>query len=212
MSNIYIIDDHAMLREGLRTVLELAGHCVVGESAEPTQALADMVRLKPDAALLDLYLGERSGLEILEQAKERELATRFIVMSMSDTARHVAQSLRLGAFGYVLKDAPAKELLHAIETVAGGRKYLCSRASELAVEGLIEDLSVVRMSALSARERQVVQMVVRGRTSASIGQELQLSAKTVETYRSRVMSKLRVSNVPALVRLAIREGTLSAED
>lgn len=212
MADLYLIDDHEMLREGLRRVLENAGHRVVGETDNMASAVADLSRLEPALALLDLRLNHRSGFDVLEQVRARQLGTRVIMMTMSDNPRHVAKAMRLGAAGYVLKVSAAKELLHAVEAVAGGRKYLCARAAELAVEGLMADFESLNLSALSPREMQIVKMVVRGRTSAAIGEELQLSPKTVESYRSRVMSKLGVSDVPALVRLAVREKLISAEE
>lgn len=212
MSDIYLVDDHAMMRDGLRAVLEDAGHRVVGETDQPTQALADLVRLQPGVLLLDLQLGERSGFELLEQLGKRKLATRTIVLTMSAQPRHVAEAMRLGAQGYVLKGSPASEVLQAVEAVTGGRRHLGSQVAELAVEGLTLGAQGASIGALSARERQVILLVVRGQTSAAIGEQLHLSPKTVESYRSRLMAKLGVSDLPALVRLAIREGLISADD
>ena len=102
MTEIYLVDDHAMMRDGLRAVLQASGYRVVGESADPTLALADLQRLTPALLLLDLHLGERSGLELLTELQRRRLPTRTIVLSMSAQPRHVAEALRLGASGYVL--------------------------------------------------------------------------------------------------------------
>lgn len=212
MANLYLVDDHEMLREGLRKVLENAGHQVVGEADNPDAAVAELAQLGSTITILDLHLNRRSGSEVLEQVRARELDTRVIVMTMSSNPREVAAAMRLGAFGYVLKASATEELLHAVEAVANGRKYLCFRASELAVEGVMAGFESISLRTLSFREMQVVKMVVQGRTSAAISEELRISPKTVESYRSRVMSKLGVSDVPALVRLAIREKLISAED
>lgn len=212
MADIYLIDDHAILRDGLRTLLEHSGHRVIGEADQPTPALADLVRLRPPIVLLDVYLDHRSGFEVLEQLQRRDLPCRVIMTTMSAEPRHVAEALRLGAFGYVLKDSAAKELLGAIEAVASGRKYLCKRAAELAVEGLLQDHSATTVHTLSPRDRQVVLMVVRGQTSAAIAAEMNLTPMTVASYRSRLMLKLGVKNLPELVRLAVREGLIGAED
>lgn len=212
MSDIYLVDDHAMMRDGLRAVLEGAGHRVVGESDNPTQALADVVRLVPTLLLLDLHLGVRSGFEVLEQIQKRKLSTRVIMLTMSALPRHVAEAMRLGAQGYVLKGSRSRDVLAAVEAVAQGRKHLGSGVAELAVEGLMLDTGTGTIESLSAREQQVVLLVVRGHTSAAIGEQLHLSPKTVESYRSRLMAKLGVSDLPALVRLAIREGLLSADE
>ena len=211
MSSIYIVDDHAMVRDGLRAVLEHVGHHVVGESAQPTEALADLQRLVPAVLLLDLNLGARSGLDLLQQVQRRSLPTRTIIVTMSEQPRDVAEALRLGAGGYVLKGSPAREVLAAVCTVAGGGRHLGPHAAQLALQAR-DSVSAPGVDLLSTRERQVLQRVVRGATSAAIGTHLHLSPKTVDSYRSRLMIKLGVGNVPALVRLAIREGLLSAEE
>lgn len=212
MSDIYLVDDHAMMRDGLRAVLEGAGHRVVGEADEPTPALADMVRLAPAVLLLDLHLAQRSGFELLEQMNKRNLATRTVLLTMSAQPRHVAEAMRLGAHGYVLKGSPSREVLAAVEAVAQGRKHLGAGVAELAVQGLMQGGTAGGIAALSAREQQVIRLVVRGLTSAAIGERLHLSPKTVESYRSRLMAKLEVNDLPALVRLAIREGLISADE
>ncbi len=212
MSDIYLVDDHAMMRDGLRAVLEGAGHHVVGESDQPTPALADIVRLVPTVVLLDLHLSHRSGFELLEQLQRRKLSTRTILLTMSAQPRHVAEAMRLGAFGYVLKGSPSRDVLDAVEAVSQGRKYLGTGVAELAVEGLMGDTAPSSIESLSAREQQVILLVVRGMTSVAIGEQLHLSPKTVESYRSRLMAKLGVGDLPALVRLAIREGLISADD
>ena len=212
MSDIYLVDDHAMMRDGLRAVLEGAGHNVVGESDHPTPALADLIRLVPTVLLLDLHLDQRSGFELLEQVQRRKLTTRTIMLTMSALPRHVAEAMRLGAYGYVLKGSRSRELLDAVDAVSQGRKHLGSGVAELAVAGLMNDTQAGLIESLSAREQQVILLVVRGMTSAAIGEQLHLSPKTVESYRSRLMAKLGVSDLPALVRLAIREGLISADD
>lgn len=212
MTDVYLVDDHALMRDGLRAVLEDAGHRVTGEAEHPTPALADLQRLQPAILLLDLNLGERSGLELLEQVQQRKLPVRTIVLTMSAQARHVADALRLGAAGYVLKGAPASEVLRAIDAVLAGRRYLGPEAAELAVQGLTASPDASALATLSVREQQVLLLVVRGQTSAAIAEALNLSPKTVESYRSRLMAKLGVDDLTGLVRLAIREGLISAHE
>lgn len=212
MTDVYLVDDHTLMRDGLRAVLEDAGHRVVGEAEHPTPALADLQRLQPAILLLDLNLGERSGLELLEQVQLRKLPVRTIVLTMSAQARHVADALRLGAAGYVLKGAPASEVLRAIDAVLAGRRHLGPEAAELAVQGLTASPDAQALATLSVREQQVLLLVVRGQTSAAIAEALNLSPKTVESYRSRLMAKLGVDDVTGLVRLAIREGLISADE
>ena len=212
MSDIYLVDDHALMRDGLRAVLEDAGHRVVGEADQPTPALADIVRLQPSLLLLDLHLGQRSGFELLEQIQQRKLSVKTIMLTMSAQARHVADAMRLGAAGYVLKGSSADEVLRAIEAVMAGKRYLGQEAAQLAVQGLTESSTSEALASLSAREHQVLLMVVRGQTSAVIAETLHLSPKTVESYRSRLMAKLGVAEVTGLVRLAIRENLISADE
>lgn len=210
MSRLYLIDDHALIRDGLRALLGAAGHVVVGESDAPTPALAELARLEPDIVLVDLTLGARSGFELLEELQRRKLRTRVIVLTMSDQPRHVAEALRLGAQGYVLKGSPSVELLRAIDAVGQGRRHLGPSEAELALRGLTEGEAAAE--ALSPRERQVLVMVARGASSAEIGADLHLSPKTVDTYRSRLMAKLELADVPALVRWAIRQGLIKLDE
>lgn len=212
VTSLYIVDDHLMVREGLRTMLESARHRVVGEASEPTRAIAELIVLQPEVVLLDLALGDRSGMEILAEVKRRALHSRCIVLTMMSNGREVAQALRLGAWGFVLKTAPILEVTKAIDSVAQGRRYLGSSVSELAAEALSHQVpETQRLDELSPRERQIVLLVVRGHSSADIGGLLHLSPKTVDTYRSRLMQKLGVRDVPALVRLAIRTGVIGAD-
>jgi two-component system, NarL family, invasion response regulator UvrY len=212
MSDVYLVDDHAMLRDGLRAVLEGAGHRVCGETAEITQALADIQRRAPDVLLLDLNLGTRSGFELLTELQRRKSSVRTIVLTMSAQPRHVAEALQLGAAAYVLKGASASELLKAIDAVMQRRRFLGTDVAELAVQGLSERDGGDALSSLSARERQIITMVVRGGSSSEIGTQLHLSPKTVDSYRSRLMSKIGVTDVPALVRFAIRTGLVDAQE
>lgn len=207
MTRLYLLDDHAIVREGVRAVLEAGGMTVVGESDNVTQALADIERLVPDVVLLDLGLRERSGLDVLSQLAGRGLPTRVLVLTVSDRPWHVAEATRLGAAGYVLKGASGEEVLQAIRDVLGGRTHfsgaLASRVGEPSAAQPADP-----MATLSARERQIMHMVVAGMSSAAIGLELHLSPKTVDTYRSRLMSKLGVHDVANLVRVAVRLGVI----
>ncbi|MEX8494909.1 response regulator [Sphaerotilus sp.] len=212
MSELYLVDDHAMMRDGLRAVLQAAGHRVVGESGEPTVALAELQQLQPALLLLDLHLGEHSGLGLLGELQRRRLPVRTIVLSMSAQPRHVAEALRLGAMGYVLKGSPSSELLGAVDAVLQGRRHLSPDVADLAVQGLTARDEPSALEGLSVRERQIIGMVVRGHSSTEIGALLHLSPKTVDSYRSRLMGKLGVSDVPALVRLAIRAGLIDAAE
>jgi DNA-binding NarL/FixJ family response regulator len=211
MRSIYLVDDHAIVRDGLRAMLEAAGWDVVGEAGDPTTALADVLRLKPALLLLDLSLESRSGLELLKEVRRRNLPLRCIVLTMSAQPRDVADAIREGAAGYLLKGASRAELLRAIDEVSRGRRYLGPDVTELAMQGLTADDESDPLALLSPRERQIVIMVVKGQSSTAIGQQLHLSPKTVDTYRSRLMAKIGVADVTALVRFAIRTGLIDAD-
>lgn len=206
MSRIYLVDDQLLLRDGLHALLESAGHEVVGACMDPTQAVAEAQQKNAQVMLLDLGLGERSGFEVLQELQRRGAAVKALVLTMSAQPRHVAEAVRLGAAGYVLKDAGAAELMLAIDTVSAGRRYFGPQVADLALQALTSDAPDDPFAILSPRERQIVTMVVNGLSSAAIGSQLHLSPKTVDTYRSRVMAKLGVSGVTSLVRLAVREG------
>ena len=203
MAKIYLIDDHPIVRAGLSALLQGAGHSIVGESEDITQALSEVNRLAPDLVMLDLHLAGRSGFEVLAEMQRRQMSSKVIVLSMSDQPRNVAEALRMGAAGYVLKGSASVELVAAVDAVQQGRRYLGEGLTDIAVQGLTSDAD--RGNTLSPRERQILVMVASGKSSAAIGEELHLSPKTVDTYRSRLMAKLELADVPALVRWAIRE-------
>jgi len=203
MARIYLIDDHPIVRAGLSALLQGAGHTIVGEGEDITQALSEVNRLVPDVVMLDLHLDGRSGFEVLAEMQRRQMAAKVIVLSMSDQPRNVAEALRMGASGYVLKGSASAELVDAVDAVTHGRRYLGEGLTDIAVQGLTTDAD--RGNTLSPRERQILVMVASGKSSAAIGEELHLSPKTVDTYRSRLMAKLELADVPALVRWAIRE-------
>jgi len=212
MTRLYLVDDHQIMREGLRALLQALGHEVVGESADPTQALADIQRFGAEVLLLDLNLGGRSGLELLAELQRRRLPVRCVVLTMSAQPHHVAEALRLGAIAYVLKGSAGSELVKAIEAAVQGKRYLGPDVADLAIQMLTQGEDADPLQTLSPRERQIIVMVVTGKSSAEIGTELHLSPKTVATYRSRMMSKLGVDDVPGLVRFAIRHQLIDSEN
>jgi two-component system invasion response regulator UvrY len=206
MARIYLIDDHPIVRAGLSALLQGAGHTIVGEGEDITQALSEVNRLAPDLLMLDLQLAGRSGFEVLAEMQRRQMPAKVIVLSMSDQPRNVAEALRMGASGYVLKGSASTELVAAVEAVQQGQRYLGKGLGDIAMQGLTSDAD--RGNTLSPRERQILVMVASGKSSAAIGDALHLSPKTVDTYRSRLMAKLELADVPALVRWAIRENLI----
>ncbi len=211
MTQLYLVDDHQILREGLRAMLQAYGHTVVGESDDPTVALADLQRLQPQVLLLDINLGERSGFELLAELQARHLSTACVVLTMMAQPQHVAQAMRLGAYGYVLKGSASSDLMNAIDAAVMRRKYLGTHVDQLMLQAFSDHDEYDPINTLSPRERQIIVMVVSGKSSSQIGRTLHLSPKTVATYRSRLMAKLRVHDVPALVRLALKYKLIEAD-
>lgn len=212
MARIYLVDDHAVLREAMGALLAAQGHEVVGQSDDPMTAAADVRELQPDLLLVDLKLGQRSGFELLAELQRRRLKVRVIVATMSLNPRDVAEAIRYGAEGYVLKGSTATEWMQAIDAVLHGQRHYEGKVAELAIQAFTTPDDQTALASLSTRERQVITLVVNGHSSAEIGAELHLSPKTVDSYRSRLMLKVGVRDVQGLVRFALRAGLIEAED
>ena len=202
MTRVLLADDHAMMREGLSVLLTKAGMEVVGSVGNGRDAVRVAIATMPDVVLMDLTMPEMNGIEATRQICTRMPATQVVVLSMHSNREHVYQAIKAGATGYVLKDAASAELVKAVRTVCAGRRYVSPAI------GLLSDLSEQRgpLESLSTRESQVLQLVVEGRTSGEIAQAINLSKTTVDTYRSRLMKKLGVSDVASLVKLAVQHG------
>ncbi len=213
---ILIADDHAVMRDGLRMILEAeAGFSVVAEAADGREAVAAVRRLRPDVAIMDIAMPELNGIEATIQIKEYRPETEVIMLSMHATAEYIHRALSAGALGYLLKESAGREVIRAVRNVCVGRRYLSEKITDTILDSYIQrreeppDLSPLER--LSAREREVLQLVVEGKSSKEIARILHLSPKTVETYRSRLMEKLDVHNIPALVKFAIEHGITTLE-
>ena len=211
MSTLYLVDDHVIVREGMRALFEAAGFDVVGEAGDVAIAAADIARLVPDVVLLDLLLGEHSGMELLRVLQQNKSPSRVIVLTMSEQARYISEAVKLGAAGYILKGSDGAEVVRAIHDVLDGRRHFSGSVAERLVDSMGSPQHANALATLSARERQILELVVRGNSSATIGASLTLSPKTVDTYRSRLMAKLAVRDLASLVRLAVREGVIDSD-
>ena len=202
MTRVLLADDHAMMREGLSVLLTGAGMEIVGSVGNGRDAVRVATATTPDVVLMDLTMPEMNGIEATRQICARMPATQVVVLSMHSNREHVYQAMKAGAMGYVLKDAASAELVKAVRAVCAGRRYVSSAI------GLLSELSGQRgpLESLSTREGQVLQLVVEGRTSGEIAQAINLSKTSVDTYRSRLMKKLGVSDVASLVKLAVQHG------
>jgi DNA-binding NarL/FixJ family response regulator len=201
---VLLADDHAMLREGLRALLSSMGDIeVVAEVANGREAVRRALELAPQVVLMDIGMPDMNGVEATALLLAKLPGVRVIALSMHGDAEHVQRALQAGAAGYLLKESAAAEVVAAVRAVHAGRRYLSIAVMPHARR---RAGTTTPLASLSARERQVLQLVVEGRTSAEIGAALHLSRKTVDTYRSRLMRKLGVHDLPALVKFAIQHG------
>jgi DNA-binding NarL/FixJ family response regulator len=207
MIRVLLADDHVLMREGLRALLasnpDISVVAGVGDGREAVRIAG---QLKPDVAVMDISMPGLNGTEATRMMRARCPATRIIMLSMHSTAEHVYRALEAGATGYVLKESAAAEVIAAVRAVHAGRRYLSPGLGGLALEPGLDANKSSPLESLSSRERQVLQLVVEGRSSAEIARIVSLSPKTVETYRSRLMKKLGVADVPSLVKFAVQHG------
>lgn len=209
---ILIADDHAVLRSGLRMLLNShPAYQVVGEAGDGRELLALAERLQPDLILLDLNMPVLGGLDALAALRRLAPAARVVVLTMHDEESYLRQALRQGASGYVLKKAADTELLSAIQAVLRGEVYVHPSMTRSLLEDLLpapDGMAEDPWEALSEREREALGLVARGHTAAEIAALLSLSVKTVETYRARGMEKLGLRSRAQLVQFALARGLL----
>lgn len=208
MPTIVLADDHPMVLHGLRAVLEdITDFIIIGEAIDGAQTLDLFGRLSPDILVLDILLPDINGIDLLEQLDTQQ--THVVLFSMHANDSYVRAALRAGAAGFVLKDAPASELIHAIHEVLVGRRYLSPSITDRAVDLYIqagERQSTSSVEVLTARERQILQLVALGATSATIADRLSISPRTVETHRANLMRKIGLRSHADLLRYAIMHG------
>jgi DNA-binding NarL/FixJ family response regulator len=209
-SRIVLIDDHRIVRDGLRLVLRgEEGLEVVGEASDGKQALELVGLAKPDVAIVDMHLPGVSGLELLRCLRDREPATKLVVLSADADAELVEGAMQTGVSAYILKESASEELVRAIRAVLRGEAYLSSQVAAIVVEGYRRAVTVGVApggSGLSEREEQILKLIADGQTTKEVAYALGLSPKTVESHRSRLMEKLGLYSVAELTKYAIREG------
>jgi DNA-binding NarL/FixJ family response regulator len=210
---VFLADDHAVVREGLRLVLEAHPDIhVLGEASEGRGAVSEVRRLLPDVVIMDIAMPQSNGIEATLRLHELVPSVKVVILSMHSTTEHIFRALQAGARGYLLKESAGAEVVDAVRAVYSGGRYLSQKiAANVVDDYLREGQPASPLQALSRRELEVVQLVAEGRTSAEIAALLALSPKTVETYRSRLMQKLGVTDVPSLVKFAIQHGLTSLQ-
>ena len=210
---VILAEDHALVRAGFRALLAaIPGVEVVGEAHDGREALAAIGELRPDVAVVDITMPGLGGIQVISQVRVEHPGVRLIVLSMHDNEEYVRQALRAGASGYLLKDSSPVELELAVRSVAQGGSYLSPAVSRYVVTDYVRRASEDGPSdGLSARQREILQLIAEGRTNQEIAGSLSLSVKTVETHRAQLMGRLDIHDVAGLVRYAIRTGLIPAD-
>lgn len=208
---VIIADDHAVVRQGIRTVLEdMPGLEVLAEAGDGEEVLGLLADHQPDLLLLDISMPRKTGLEVAKELRGQGSELGILVLSMHDNPEYVLEAVRAGADGYILKDVGPAELRDAVQAVAEGREYFTDRVTHQLSVALREELERERqrskLDQLTGREREVLVRVAKGRTNREIAEEFGISPRTVETHRERVMAKLRIRTVAGLTRFVVENG------
>ena len=207
VTRIVVADDHQLVRAGIASLLEdIPDVEVIGEASDGEQALTLVSELRPDVLFLDLAMPGMSGLDALAHISESCPEVSVIILSMHDSVEHVHRALKLGAAGYLIKDALPNELAFAIMAVKRGGRWLSSSISKTVIDGYLGHNGKENTLILTGRQSQVLRMIAEGHSTKQISNELSLSIKTVETYRAQIMEKLDIHDIAGLVRYAIRQG------
>jgi DNA-binding NarL/FixJ family response regulator len=208
MIRLILIDDHALVREGVGRLLEEQPDLrVVGSFDDDALAVRFAAREEPDVAVLDIAMPRASGIDVARRLRAVSPRTRILMLSMHARSEYVQQAFWAGANGYILKDSAGTELVAAVRTVHAGKRYL---SAGMATQALEREVYEDPLDKLSAREMEVLKLVVEGKTSNEVALRLGLSPKSIDTYRSRLMTKLDLEHLPDLVKFAIRRGLTSA--
>ena len=208
---VLLADDHRVITDGLRSLIEAERDLrVVGVATTGAAAVRLAAQTAPDVVVMDQAMPEMNGTEAAQLIRDRSEKTRVIILSMHSNVEHVQRALRGGASGYVLKSSAGEDVVNAIRTVHAGRRYLSAPLADDLLEHMIDE-PADEVSLLSVRERQVLKMLAEGHSVVHIAEKLSLSRKTIETYRERLMEKLAVRDLPALVKFAIKHGITELE-
>jgi DNA-binding NarL/FixJ family response regulator len=217
-TRVLLADDHHLVRAGIRAlVAQIPDVEIVGEAGDGQSALALILETKPDLALVDVSMPGLNGLDLAARVAREAPATRMVILSMHSSPAHVAQALRAGVKGYVLKDAAAAELPVLVAAVMRGEVYLSPAISKHVVDGFLGQgegdagKSQRADDGLTPRQREILQLVAEGKSSKEVAQLLNLSVKTVEAHRGQIMDRLEIHDLAGLVRYAIRAGLVSPE-
>jgi DNA-binding NarL/FixJ family response regulator len=209
--NVFIVDDHTLVRSGIRKLIEASAELnVVGEASDGREAVERIAELKPELVLMDVAMSGLNGIDAARQVHAALPQTRIIMLSMHEDRQYVFESLKAGATGYVLKSAAFQDLISAIETVMSDRNYISPALSDLVMNDYIRraqgEEKATELGRLSGREREVLQLIAEGKSSAEVGEMLHISVRTVDTHRHNIMTKLEIHSIAGLTKFAIRHG------
>ena len=216
MVQILLADDHEIVRRGLRTLLEAhPGLEVVGEASNGRRAVEMAKQLKPELVVLDISMPELNGLEAARRILKMAPKTEILILTMHDSEQVVREVLEAGARGYVLKSDAGRDLVAAVESLSQHKPFFTSHVSEMVLEGYLKGRGAREESGtpdwpLTAREREIVQLLVEGKSNKEVAGAMRISVKTVETHRANIMRKLNLHSLGDLVRYAIRNGIIEA--
>ena len=207
MITVLLADDHQVVREGLKVLLEREGFHVVAEASDGQQAVQLAKQFQPDVAVLDLAMPILNGLDAAREIQKVSEKTKPIILTMHTENHYILEGLQAGAKGFVMKTHAAEDLVQAIREASRGRTYLSPEVSQTVVQAY-QDKVDIRPEPLSPRERQVLQLIAEGKSTKEVAGLLNISVKTAETHRTRIMEKLDVHETAGLVRYAIRRGMI----
>jgi DNA-binding NarL/FixJ family response regulator len=205
---LILADDHVLVRQGLKSLLQGAGFIVAGEAADGREAVRLVRHENPDVAVMDISMPQFNGLNAALELARTCRHVKLVILTQHDEPQYVAEALRCGIKGYVLKKQAARDLVHAIESVCRGEVYLSPGVAGAVAEAYATPTPAA--DALSVRERQVLQLIAEGNSTKAIAVRLGIGAKTVESHRSKLMHKLDIHDTAGLVRYAIRNGVTQA--
>jgi len=213
---VFLADDHAVVRDGLRYLLEAQPDLdVVGDAGDGRETVRQVNQRCPDIVIMDIAMPELNGIEATREIGKRSPSAQVIILSMHSTDEHIKRALKAGARGFLLKESAGVEVVKAVREVHKGECYFSQKISRRLIDSIVwqmcNDGKESPLDILSPREIEVLQLVVEGKTSAEIADILSLSPKTIETYRSRLMSKLGIEDIPGLVKFAIQHGLTTLE-
>lgn len=215
--NLLLVDDHSLIRAGVRAlVADIPGYAVIGEASDGSQLLELVLQLDPDIVLLDISMRSTGGLEALGRLQAAACRSKVLILSMHTDPELIMRALEMGAHGYLLKDTTATELEQALAALRSDERYLSPAIAHTVINQALlragNKPDAVENHNLTARQLEILRLIVRGKSTREIAHGLGLSIKTVETHRSQIMKRLQIYDVAGLVLFAVREQIISLDD